>query len=80
MTYFLAECTSFVPITRNECPSNGLGNMKKCSFDMHYNELCNADRILPDGTADYDVNNCPGGFDVFKCANPSTYSKVFISL
>ena len=34
---------------------------------MANGDLCEADEPLPDGTTNYDVNNCPGNFDVFKC-------------
>ena len=33
---------------------------------MKHGELCEADQILPDGNANYEINNC-GGYDVFKC-------------
>ena len=40
--------------------------MPECSYDMTINALCEANNILPDNNTNYDVNNCPGGSDVFK--------------
>ena len=40
--------------------------MPECSYDMTINDLCEANKKLPDNNANYDVNNCPGGSDVFK--------------
>ena len=33
---------------------------------MDKDELCEADKVLPDGNHDYHIDNC-GDFDVFKC-------------
>ena len=38
---------------------------------MSPNDLCEADKRLPDGNGNYDINNCGGdngGFDVFRYA------------
>ena len=34
---------------------------------MNNNEMCEADKPLPDGNQNYDVNNCPPRNDIFKC-------------
>ena len=38
-----------------------------CSHSMNHNDLCEADGPLPDGNTNFDINNCPGNYDVFKC-------------
>ena len=43
--------------------------LPECSWDMHNNELCDADQTLPDGNINFEVDNCVQGeihFDVFK--------------
>ena len=64
-------CT-FVAIPSSECPctiADDSGcDLPKCSPIANANSLCEADGILPDGNSNYDVNNCPGGYEVFKCA------------
>ena len=42
---------------------------------MANGDLCEADKALPDGTTNYDVNNC-GTFDVFKCKIPTSGIRV----
>ncbi len=35
---------------------------------MNINDLCEAGhQTLPNGNPNYDVDNCPGGTDVFRC-------------
>ena len=50
---------------------------------MVENELCEADQGLPDrnnfepsffGSNDYNIDNCDGGYDIFKC----TGGKLFV--
>ena len=48
----------------NECPSDP--DLGECVSDMSFDALCEADQALPDGTSNYDVNNC-GTYDVFRC-------------
>ena len=43
---------------------------------MANGDLCEADKPLPDGTTNYDVNNCPGNFDVFKCKKQTSGIRV----
>ena len=31
------------------------------------NEMCEADQSLPGDNNQYDINNCPGNYDIFKC-------------
>ena len=38
-----------------------------CDDSMNYNEYCEADGPLPDGNNNYDIDNCPGNYDIFKC-------------
>ena len=33
---------------------------------MSKNDLCEADTTLPDGNTKYNIDNCPGGYDVFR--------------
>ena len=33
---------------------------------MTVNDLCEADRTLPDGNTNYNIDNCPGGHDIFR--------------
>ena len=41
--------------------------IRTCNHDMNHNDLCEADAPLPDGNTDFEINNCPGTYDVFKC-------------
>ena len=60
----------FVSIPRQECPCNETDtsgcNLSECSNGIEENDLCEADKSLPGGTSTYDVDNCPGGYDVFR--------------
>ena len=38
-----------------------------CSHGLNHNDLCEADGPLPDGNQNFDINNCPGKYDVFRC-------------
>ena len=40
--------------------------MPECSYDMAINDLCEANKKLPDDNTNFDVNNCPGDSDVFR--------------
>ena len=40
--------------------------MPECSYSLSNNDLCEAERALPDGNTNYDINNCPGDYDVFR--------------
>ena len=51
----------------DEYDDSGCGIDTSCKRNMNHNELCEADRPLPDGNANFDINNCPGGYDIFKC-------------
>ena len=39
---------------------------------MKNGELCQADRTLPDGNVQFDINNC-GNYDVFVCKKSGKY-------
>lgn len=56
----------FEPVNEdsNECPINA--DLAECFSDMATDTLCDADQALPNGTSNYDINNC-GLFDVFRC-------------
>ena len=67
--YFLVF--NFEQVSEDECPCGDKDvpvchNLPECSYDMTINALCEANNILPDNNTNYDVNNCPGGSDVFK--------------
>ena len=38
-----------------------------CNQFMNYGDLCEADKPLPDGNSHFDIDNCPGNYDIFKC-------------
>jgi len=57
------EC-DFVPLLPSECPTNGR-DLPDCSNSMTSGELCEADTPLPNGDANYDIDNC-GYFDIFR--------------
>ena len=61
----------FVALTLNECPctkSNTQGcDLAECHPNMSNNQMCEANKPLPDGNSDYNIGNCPGAYDVFKC-------------
>ena len=58
-----AGCT-FVAVPFSECPSDP--NLSECTFNMATDALCEADQPLPDGTTNYNIDNCYG-YDVFRC-------------
>lgn len=63
----ISECR-WEPVPTDHCPPNDynqLRNMEECTLDMRVGELCEADRALPDGNSDFNINNC-GAFDVFR--------------
>jgi len=53
---------SFSPVT--SCPPSP-ANLPDCTRGMACGSLCEADSPLPDGQANYDINNC-GSYDVFE--------------
>ena len=75
---FSIECV-FEALSSDECPEN-MRNTKikvdgkemylknrECQMDMAPEDLCEADKALPDGSYErYDINNC-GPYDVFRC-------------
>ena len=52
--------------------------MKECDPNMSNNELCEADKPLPDGNTDYEVDNCVDEFDVYKCVRGKQIFSVFL--
>ena len=75
----LLGTVSFVAISSSECPcnENDLTKCKlpECSISMSNNELCEADQILPDGNGEYNINNCPANYDIFRCARGTKIEK-----
>jgi len=58
---------------RNACPTSmDCRRMRECADDMTDGEYCEADRLLPNGNGQYDVNNCYGMFDVFRYVCPDS--------
>ena len=60
----MVDVCDFVAITASECPSDG--DLSECTHTMKDGDFCEADQALPDGTTNYDIDNC-GGYDIFKC-------------
>ena len=60
----------FIGILRDECPCTDDAqsgcDLPECSYSLSNNDLCEAERTLPDGNSNYDINNCPGDYDVFR--------------
>ena len=54
----------FEAIPPNECPEDA--DLPECDLNMINGQLCEANKPLPDGTKNVDVNNCDK-FDVFRC-------------
>ena len=46
---------------------SGCHDVIPCSHDMNHNELCEAEYPLPDGNNNFEIDNCPGNYDIFKC-------------
>lgn len=66
------EC-SWVPVPRSECPSLSQSRrMADCHEGMASGDLCEADTPLPDGSGPHNIDNCPGGYDVFRYACSGT--------
>ena len=59
----LSGC-SFEAIPKHECPSDA--DLEECSSNMAVDTLCEADKALPDGKSNYNINNCDD-YDVFRC-------------
>merc|ERR1712107_799098 len=57
------EC-EYVAVRPSECPSRS-GNLPDCRSDIDDGDLCEADYPL-NGVPNHNVNNCPGGYDVFR--------------
>ena len=69
-----APCT-FIAIPKSDCPCSEVDdsgcnrwNLPECSNNLDDDAFCEADSELPDGSMNYDIDNCPGGYDVFKCS------------
>merc|ERR1712045_190665 len=55
----------WTPISASECPSDDGRNLPDCSTSMSEGELCEADSTLPNGSTNYNINNC-GSYDIFR--------------
>ena len=42
---------------------------------MSHNDLCEADKTLPGENVHYDIDNCPGDYDVFRYVGGKSFSK-----
>merc|ERR1712117_515501 len=75
-----AATCDWTPISASECPSDDGRNLPECSTSMSEGELCEADRRLPNGNSNYNINNC-GNYDVFKysCGGSTACNYVPIS-
>ena len=63
--------SQFVAVSEEDCPcsdkdDSGCKSLPECLSIMNENDLCEADQKLPDGNDYYDVNNCPGNYDIFR--------------
>ena len=60
----------FIGILRDECPCTDDAqsgcDLPECSYSLSNYDLCEAERTLPDGNSNFDINNCPGDYDVFR--------------
>ena len=67
----LVPC-KFVAVPKSQCPCSDTDdtgcNISECSPTLDFDALCEADAVLPDGNSTFEIGNCPGGYDVFKCS------------
>ena len=59
------NCSKFRAIKSSRCPKDL--DLPECTVDMIYGELCEADKTLPDGNDNFNIDNC-GDFDIFECS------------
>ena len=68
---YLDAC-KFVAIPKSDCPCNDVDGMSGCSFlpkcsnNLQTDALCRKSRTMLSNITD--INNCPFGYDVFKCS------------
>ena len=75
--YVLNLGGAFLAISPYTCPENP-DALPECTWGMNEEDLCEADRILPNGNANFNVNNC-GKDDVFKfIQGTGCYSKLCV--
>jgi len=55
----------WVAVSSSECPGDNGKSLPECSVNMSEGDLCEADKALPNGETNFNINNC-GGYDVFK--------------
>ena len=72
----LVQVCGFQPVSASSCPCSPNDftgcDLPECVTGMVAGQMCEADNILPDGTADYNIDNCPGGYDVWVYCPPPT--------
>ena len=60
----------FVAVPANECPCTNADtsgcDLQECSYSMSINALCEADQTLPDGNTNWETDQCPGTYDVYR--------------
>ena len=81
----LSALGKLIAVTEADCPCNdddynGCTSLPECSYIMGSNDLCEADQPLPTifysgENPDFDVNNCPGGSDVFRYVAGKQYTQ-----
>ena len=60
--HFLAHDDSYEDLDDSGCRIDIV-----CDHGMNDGDLCEADGPLPDGNSNFDIDNCPGKYDIFKC-------------
>ena len=45
---------------------------------MANNQLCEADKNLENYITNYNINNCPDGYDIFRLVCPGGFSNFFL--
>ena len=67
----------FEAVPSSQCPSNPI-DLTECDVSMATGEFCRANKALPDGNIDFDINNCHHSYDVFRCTRGNN-TRLFIS-
>ena len=67
----------FVAVSEGNCPCtakdlSGCSTLPECSYNMNKNDLCEADKRLPDGNSHHAVYNCLS-YDVFEYIGGKLY-------
>lgn len=66
------QVCEFQPVSTSSCPCSSEDtsgcNLPECADGMVGGQMCQADDVLPDGNPDYNIDNCPSGYDVWVCS------------